>query len=193
MRVGGRHVADIGHRNRNDPAGGRARRKPRDRQLRQRRDHAAERHQHRGQRAHERNRSILAEPVGDRPDDELDRAVRHRIGRHHDRGLADGSLEIVGDLRQQRIRHPHHRLGGKACAGKQDDRAERELGGSWRRRSGHGQSRVIAPERMQRTRAAIAPAFGSNCASQAIRSFGMRFAGSLTQAAQTCLRCSAPE
>ena len=41
----------------------------------------AQRNQDRGERAHDHHGAILAEPVADRPDHELDRAVADGIGR----------------------------------------------------------------------------------------------------------------
>ena len=70
--VGG-DVADIGHRDRNDPAGRRAGREPRQRKLRQRGRRAADRHQHRGDDGGDGDGAVFAEAVGDRPGDELDR------------------------------------------------------------------------------------------------------------------------
>src|SRR5262244_1287728 len=135
----GRHVADIGHGERNDPAGGGARREARARERGERLHRAAERHQNRGERAHHRDRAVFAEAVADRPDDELDRAVADGVGGHHDRSLAHRGAEIGGDLRQQRIGHPHHRLARKACDREQDDGARRDfLAG---RRGGHAEFR----------------------------------------------------
>ena len=56
---------------------------------------------------------IFAETVADRADDELHRAMREQIGGDHDRGGADGDLQVGGDLRQQRIGRAHHGLGGE--------------------------------------------------------------------------------
>src|SRR5215813_5324825 len=131
----GRHVADIGHGERNDPAGSRARREARGRERGERLHRAAERHQDRGERAHHRDGAIFAETVADRADDELDRAVADGVGGDHDRGFAHRGAEIGGDLRQQRVGHPHHRLARKACDREQDDGARRDfLAG---RRGGH--------------------------------------------------------
>ena len=52
----------------------------------------------------------------------------HGIGRHHHGGGADGGVQIGGDLRQQRIHHPHLGLAGKAGDREQDD----ERVGTWR-------------------------------------------------------------
>ncbi len=60
-----------------------------------------------------RDAEILAEAVADRADHQLHRAVRQQVDGDHDRGGADGDVEIGGDLRQQRIGHPHHGLGGE--------------------------------------------------------------------------------
>ena len=48
-----------------------------------------------------------------RPDDELHRAVRQRVGGDHDRGRADAHVHVGRNLRQERIRDPHHRLAGE--------------------------------------------------------------------------------
>ncbi len=93
-----RHVADIGHGDRNDPAGGRPRGKASERERRKRMDGAAQRNQHACERAHGGDRAILAEAVADRPDDELNRAVAHRVGGDNDRGFADRGAEISRDL-----------------------------------------------------------------------------------------------
>ena len=65
-------------------------------------------------RLDDRDGAKFAEAVGHRAGDELNGAVGERIGGDHDGGGADGRLEIVGDLRQQRIGYAHLRLGGKA-------------------------------------------------------------------------------
>jgi hypothetical protein len=87
----------------------------------------AQRHQDRGERAHRRNRAVLAEAIPERADDELHCAVAHRVGSNHDRGFAHGGAEIERDLRQERIGHPHHRLTGKARDCQQDDGARRDF------------------------------------------------------------------
>src|SRR5215472_6595971 len=131
----GRHVADISHGERNDPAGGRARREARDGERGERLHRAVQRHQDRGERAHHRDGAIFAEAVADRADDELDRAVAHGVGGDHDRGFAHRGAEIGGDLRQERVGHAHHRLARKACDREQDDGARRDFGAG--RRRGH--------------------------------------------------------
>jgi hypothetical protein len=121
----GRHVSDIGHRERNDPSGRRTRSEARNGEGRQRLHRAAQRHQDRGERAHHRDRAILAEPVSDRSDDELDRAVAHGIGSDDDRGRSHRGPEIGGDLRQERVGDPHHRLAREPRARQQDYGARR--------------------------------------------------------------------
>ena len=121
----GRDVADIGHGDRNHPAGSRAGREPRQHELRQRTGQAAARHQHGADGAHQGDGAVFAEAVADRADDQLDRAVGESIGRHHHGGGADGGVEVGGDLGQQRIGHPHLRLRGEARDREQHDRARR--------------------------------------------------------------------
>src|SRR6266508_5301504 len=136
----GRHVSDIGHGERNDPASRSARSKARKGERRKRLRDAAQRDQERSERAHRRNRAIFAKPISHRTDDELNRAVAHRVGRDHDRGFAHRGSEVGGDLRQERVRHPHHRLARKARARQQDDGARRHvLGGD---RDAHAGFRV---------------------------------------------------
>ena len=67
--------------------------------------------------------AVFAEAVADRADHQLDRAVGQQIDGHDDRGRAHRDAEIGGDLRQQRIRDPHHRLGGEG-----GDRQQRDGG-----------------------------------------------------------------
>ena len=71
--------------------------------------------------------AVFPETVGHRADDELDRAVGDGISRDHNRGDADRGLEVGGNLRQQRIGHPHLRLAGKAGDREQQDRARRRF------------------------------------------------------------------
>ncbi len=111
----GDDVAEKGHPERDDPAGGKTDQQPRDDELRQALRQAAQGNQDRRGRRRRGDAEIFTEPVADRPDDELHRAVRQRIGPDRDRGRADADVEIGGDLRQQRVRHPHHRLAGEAC------------------------------------------------------------------------------
>ena len=60
----------------------------------------AERDQHARKRAHQRDHPIFAEPVADRSDNELNRAVTEGIGRDHDRCLTDRGSEIGRNLGQ---------------------------------------------------------------------------------------------
>ena len=78
-------------------------------------------------RAHQGHGAIFAEPVADRADDELDRAVGDRIGGDHHGGGADGGVQVGRDLRQEQIHDPHLRLAGKARDREQHDRAGRRL------------------------------------------------------------------
>ena len=75
--------------------------------------------------AGERHGPVFAEPVADRADDELNRAVGHRIGGDHHRRDADGGMQIGRHLRQQRVHDPDLRLAGKAGDRQEDDRARR--------------------------------------------------------------------
>ena len=102
----GRDVADIGHGDRDHPAGRGAGGEPRQHQLRQRTGQAAARHQHGADGAHQGDGAVFAEAVADRADDQLDRAMGEGIGRHHHGGGAHGGVEVGGDLRQQRIGRP---------------------------------------------------------------------------------------
>ena len=122
-----RHIAEISHRYGNDPAGNGAGRKPRQRELRQRRCRSAQRHQQGGKHARDRDGAVFPEPVGHRADHELDGSVRNRISREHNRGHAHGGLEVARDLRQERIGHPHLRLARKAGGREQNDGANRRL------------------------------------------------------------------
>ena len=126
----GHDVADEGHAERNDPAGGERRADARERERGERLREPAGEH---GQTAQSAQATAIetkfAEAVADRADDQLHRAVRDRVGRDDDRGGADGHADIGGDLRQQRIRHAHHRLAGKARKREQHDRAGRGLSG----------------------------------------------------------------
>ena len=106
---------------------GSAGRKPRQSKLGQRCGHAAERDQNGADRAHHCHGAVFAELVADRADDELNRTVGDRIGRHHHSRRADGGLEVGGDLRQQRIGHAHLRLRREARDREQHDRAGRRL------------------------------------------------------------------
>ena len=103
-------------------------------ELRQRTRHAAQRHQDGADGAHHRDGAVFAEAVAERPDDELDRAMGDGIGGHHHGGGADRGVEVAGNLRQQRIRHPHLRLAGEARDREQHDRAPRRLGAAAMRR-----------------------------------------------------------
>ncbi len=102
----GDDVAEKGHPERDDPAGGKADQEPRNDELRQALRQAAQGNQDRRGRRRRGDAEIFTKPVADRPDDELHRAVRQRIGPDRDRGGADADVEIGGDLRQQRVRSP---------------------------------------------------------------------------------------
>ena len=65
--------------------------------------------------------AVFAEAVADRPDDELHRAVRQRIGRDTIEAAPTRDAEVGRDLRQQRIGDPHHRLAGEAGERQQRD------------------------------------------------------------------------
>ena len=75
-----------------------------------------------------RDGAVFAEPVADRADEELHRAVGERIGGDDDRGGADGGAEVGRDLRQQRVGDAHHGLAGEARDREQDDRARGIVG-----------------------------------------------------------------
>jgi len=120
-----RDVTDIGHRDRYDPAGGCASGKTRQRELRQGCDHPADRYQDGANGAGQRHRPVFAEPVADRTDDQLDRAVSHRIGGDHHGRNADGGMQVGRHLRQQRVHDPDLGLAGEARHRQQNDRARR--------------------------------------------------------------------
>jgi hypothetical protein len=120
-----RDVADIGHRDRDHPAGRRAGRQPRQRELRQRGGHAAHRHQTGADGAHHGNGAVFAEAVADRADHELDGAVGYGIGGDHHGGCTDAGMEVGCDLRQERIGDADLRLTGEAGDREQNDRAGR--------------------------------------------------------------------
>ena len=118
-----RHVPDVSHGERNDPAGGDAGGEARNGERRERLHRAAQGHEDRGQRAHRRDGAVFAEAIAERTDDELDRAVAHSVSSNHDGGFAHGGPEIDGDLRQERVGHPHHCLARKARDRQQHDGA----------------------------------------------------------------------
>ena len=122
-----RHVADIGHRNRNYPAGNRAGGKPRQGELRKRRAHAAQRHEHRRQYAGDGDQAKFAEAVGDRSGNELNEAVRNGVSGDDNCRDADGGVEIDGDLRQERIGDANLRLTGETGGRQQNDGSRRRL------------------------------------------------------------------
>ena len=134
--AGGYHVAEIGQRNRNHPAGDRTGRQPRQRKLLQRQREAASRHQHGGDGAGSGDGDVFAETVADRAGDKLHGAVRDGVKRDDDRGDTDSGVKVEGDLRQQRVGYAHLRLGGKAGRREQDDGSERGFALGLRRRSG---------------------------------------------------------
>ncbi len=116
-------VADEGHGEGNDPASGKpAGEAGRDQGRQVRRQSAGDHHQC-GEGGGDADAEIFAEAVADRADDELHRTVRQQVKVTITRGRADGGLQIVGDLRQQRVGRAHHRLGGESRAGEQDDSA----------------------------------------------------------------------
>ena len=101
----GHDVADKGHAERDDPAGGEAAGEAaRATSCGSDCASAAEQHQHAATAAQAiATAGIFAEAVADRADHELHRAVGHSIGGDDDRGGADADAEVGGDLRQQRI------------------------------------------------------------------------------------------
>jgi hypothetical protein len=121
-------ISDIGHRDRNDPAGSRTGGEPRQGKLRQGRYGSADGDQYRADGAGQRHGSIFAETVGQRADHELNGAVGHGISGHHHRGQADSGMQIGRNLRQERVHHSDLRLAGKARDRKQRDCAHRRFG-----------------------------------------------------------------
>jgi hypothetical protein len=130
-----RDITDIGHRDRYDPTGGCAGGKARQRELRQGRDRPADGHQDGADNAGKRHGAVFAEAVADRTDNELDRAVRHRVGGDHHGRYADGGMQIGRHLRQQRVHHADLGLAGKARDSQQNDGARRVRSrGCWERK-----------------------------------------------------------
>ena len=131
---GGYHVAEIGQRDRDHPAGNRAGRQPCKRKLLQRQREAAGCHQQSGDGAGGRDGDVFAETVAYRPGNELHGSVGDGVQRDDDRGDADGGVKVEGDLRQQRVGHAHLRLGGKAGRREQSDGTDRGFALGLRRR-----------------------------------------------------------
>ena len=104
----GDDVAEECHAERDDPAGGEADQQPCDNKLLQTVREAAQRDQDRRGGGRSGDAGIFAEPVADRSDDQLNRAVGQRIGPHRGRRRGDRHAEIRGDLRQQGIGDANH-------------------------------------------------------------------------------------
>lgn len=122
----GDDVADIGHGERDDAAGGQSANEPIGHEFGERECKAAQDGGRGGDKAQACDRIILSEPVADLAAKELDRAVRQPICSHHDRGGANGHGEVGRNLRQDRVRDPHHGLAGESREREQKDRTGRD-------------------------------------------------------------------
>ena len=114
-------VADPGHRQRNERAGGRARQHPRDHQRTERRSERAQERRDRAAEGRQRDDPVLAIAIADRPVRELQQAVGD--GECGD-GLpcrADADAEFGGEVRKHRIADSQR--GGRAAGaeGERDD------------------------------------------------------------------------
>ena len=116
-----RHVvADEGQRQRHDRRRGGASDQPRGAERGERVGKAGERHRHGREQRHERDQPVLADAVAERAPDQLAEAVGDREGGRDHRRVAEAHVELLGDLRDQRVGDAHGGDRGER-RGTQDD------------------------------------------------------------------------
>ena len=124
----GDHVAEPGNGQRNDGRSANAGQEAQQGKLRQPVHEGARHRGYTGPNAPEHHHAQLALRITQRPNDDLEQAVRHREGSNDCARFTYRRAQLAGNLRQQRIAYPQVRGADEACDRQENDSAHGRFG-----------------------------------------------------------------
>ena len=122
------HVAEPGNGQRDDGRSANAGQETQQGKLRQPVHEGARHRRYTGPNAPEHHQAQLALSITQRPNDDLEQAVRHREGSNDCARFTYRRVQLAGNLRQQWIAYPQVRCADEACDRQENDSAHGRFG-----------------------------------------------------------------